>query len=248
MTGVLRIIHSAIFWFLVFFYSVVINKCSYLRALFIKSTYKKKLVYQKGVKIWGNLILKSPFIRVKVTGLENIPKDTNVIFTPNHQSYLDIFILLKYLPTPFKFVVMRKLFKMATVGDHITKCGFPSLDKKDRKTNIKTIHLIIDLLKRNRSFVIFPEGQLTTDGTIGEFGRGTAMIVQNSKKPVIPVSIDGAFEILPKGAWKLRPGEVRLNIGKPIIFDEYYDNTNKQSSLELAAKIREAVVNLKEKQ
>ena len=246
LTGMLRTIHSAIFWFLVFFYSIVINKLSYLIALFIKSTYKKKLFYQKGARVWGNLILKSALIKVKVTGLENIPKDTNVIFTPNHQSYLDIFILLKYLPPPFKFIIMRKLFKVPLIGDHIKRCGFLSLDRKDRKKSIKTIHVIIDLLKKNRSFVIFPEGKLTKDGAIGEFGRGTSIIIQHSRKPVVPISIDGTFGVLPKGAWKLHPREVKVNIGKPIIFDEYYGHTNKQSSLELTAKLREAVVRLKE--
>ena len=246
MTEILRTIHSAIFWFLVFFYSIVINRLSYVIALFIKSTYKKKLFYQKGARLWGSLILKCALIKVKVTGLENIPKDTNVIFAPNHQSYLDIFILLKHLPSPFKFIIMRKLFKVPAIGDHITRCGFLSLDTKDRKKSIKTIHTIIDLLKKNRSFVIFPEGKLTKDGNIGEFGRGTSIIMQHSRKPVIPISIDGSFSILPKGAWKIHPGEVRVNIGKPVTFNEYYDHANKRSSLELAAKLREIVAGLKE--
>lgn len=245
LTEIFKIVHSAIFWFLVFFYSLVINKLSYVRALFIKSSYRKKLFYQRGARLWGSLILKAALINVRVSGLENIPKDTNIIFASNHQSYLDIFVLLKYLPQPFKFIIMRKLFKVALIGDHITRCGFLSLDTKDRKRSIRTIYRIVDLLKRNRSFVVFPEGKLTKDGKIGEFGRGASIIIQKSEKPVVPISIDGTFSVLPKGAWKLSPREIKVNIGKPVIFEKYFGHTDKQSSLELASKLREIVVELK---
>jgi len=242
----LKIIHSVIFWFFVFFYSIVINKISYVKALFIKSSYKKKLFYQKGARLWGSIILKASLIKVEVTGLENIPKDTNVIFTANHQSYLDIFVLLRYLPWPFKFVIMRKLFKVPVIGDHITRCGFLSLDTKDRKKSIRTIHVIVDLLKKNRSFVIFPEGKLTRDGSIGEFGRGTSIIIQRSGKPVVPIAIDGTFSVLPKGSWKMSPGTVKVNIGKPVIFEKYFGHADKSSSLELGTELREIIIGLKE--
>jgi 1-acyl-sn-glycerol-3-phosphate acyltransferase len=246
LTGMLKTAHSVIFWFLVFFYSIVITKISDLRAVFIKSSYRKKIFYQKGARLWGSLILKAAFIKVKVTGLENIPKDTNLIFASNHQSYLDIFVLLRYLPPPFKFIIMRKLFKVPFIGGHILKCGFLSLDTKDRKNSIRTIHKIVDLLEKNRSFMIFPEGKLTKDGKIGDFGRGTSIIIQRSEKPVVPISIDGTFSILPKGAWKLSAGRVNVNIGKPVIFKEYFGHTDKTSSVELGEKLREIISNLKE--
>jgi 1-acyl-sn-glycerol-3-phosphate acyltransferase len=247
LTKMLKTLHSAIFWFLVFFYSIVINKLSYFRAVFVKSSYKKKLFYQKGARLWGSLILRAAHVKVEVNGLENVPKDTNLIFVANHQSYLDIFVLLRYLPVSFKFVIMRKLFKVPFIGDHIVKCGFLSLDTKDRKNSIRTINRIVDLLGKNRSFMIFPEGKLTRDGSIGNFGRGTSIIVQRSGKPVVPIAIDGTFSVLPKGVWKLSPGVVKLNIGKPVIFSEYFGHTDKSSSLELGEKLREIILELKEK-
>jgi 1-acyl-sn-glycerol-3-phosphate acyltransferase len=205
-----------------------------------------KALYQKAGKIFGRVILAISLLKVEVNGLENIPRDTNVIYTPNHQSYLDIIILLKYLPYPFKFIIMRKLFKVPLVGDHITRSGFLSLDRKDRKNSIKTIKAVVDLLQRNRSFVIFPEGKLTSDGTIGEFGRGTAIIIQRSRKPVIPIYIDGTFDVLPKGAWIVRHKDIKVNIGKPVYFDEYYCDLDKSSSYELSRKLRDIVISLKD--
>ncbi|MDP3790233.1 MAG: lysophospholipid acyltransferase family protein [Candidatus Omnitrophota bacterium] len=212
--------------------------------MFIRNEDDKNKFYQKGARLWGRLLVSASLMKVEVSGLENIPDDTNVIFTPNHQSYLDIFILLKYLPRPFRFIIMRSLFKVPVIGHHIAQAGFLSLDRKDRKRSVKTIHLIIDMLGKNESFVIFPEGKLTGDGSIGEFGRGTSIIIQRSRKPVVPIAIDGTFGVLPKGAWRLRPAKVRVRIGKPVHFEKHYDEISKRTSLDLGNELKKIVMGL----
>ena len=245
LKGILKCIHSAAFWCLVFFWSLIIYSVSYLAALFVKNEHSKNKIYQKMAKLWGSVLADSALVKVTVSGLENIPADTAVIFTPNHQSFLDIFILLKILPSSFRFVIMRSLFKVPVIGPFIARAGFVSMDRKDRKRTISAIHRVIDLLKINESFVIFPEGKLTKDGTIGEFGRGTSIIIQRSKSPVVPIAIDGTFAALPKGAWRINPGNVTVKIGKPVHFENYHDEVNKSRSLELGSKLREIVVGLK---
>lgn len=238
--------HSVVFWFLVIFYTVIMHAVSCVIVFFIRDEARKQLFYKKWAKWWGTLIVNSSFVRIKVSGLENIPEDTNVIFTPNHQSFFDIFILLKYLPGWYKFVIMRKLFEVPVIGHHITQAGFLSLDTKDRKKSISTIHNIIDILgKSANSIIIFPEGKLTKDGSIGPFGRGTSMIIQHSRKPVVPIAIDGDFDVMPKGEWKIKAGDVRVKVGEPVRFDEYYDEINKTTSLKLAKELRDVVVKLK---
>ena len=245
MKGALSYIHSVVFWFSVFFCSITIYSVFYLTALFVKNKDEKNRFYQKGARLWGSLLADAALMKVNVSGLENIPAGTAVIFTPNHQSYLDIFILLKILPPSFRFVIMRKLFRVPIIGPYITQAGFISLDRKDRKRSIAAIHQVIDLLKNNESFVIFPEGKLTKDGTVGEFGRGTSIIIQRSKKPVVPIAISGTFAALPKGAWRIKPGNVTVKIGKPVYFENYYAEVSKPRSLALGSELREIVVGLK---
>jgi len=241
----LSYIHSAVFWFLTFFYSIIIYLASNIASLFIKNPDEKNRAYQKGARLWGSLLADAALLKVTVSGLENIPAGTAVIFTPNHQSYLDIFILLKILPVPFRFVIMRKLFKVPVIGRHITQAGFISLDRKDRKRSVETIHRVIDLLNKNESFVIFPEGRLTIDGSIGEFGRGTSIIIQRSRTPVVPILIDGTFAALPKGRWRIKPGKVTVKIGSPVYFEKYYGEVSKKNSLELGNELRGIVAGLK---
>ncbi len=245
LKGLLNCIHSVVFWLAVFFYSITIYSASYLATLFVKNKDEKNRLYQRWARLWGSLLADAALIKVTVSGLENIPSGTAVIFTPNHQSFLDIFILLKILPLSFRFVIMRKLFRVPVIGPFITQAGFISLDRKDRKKSILQIHQVIDLLKNNESFVIFPEGKLTKDGTIGEFGRGTSIIIQRSKKPVVPIAINGTFEAMPKGAWRIKPGKVTVIIGQPVHFENYYDEVSKPRSLALGSELREIVVKLK---
>ncbi len=226
-------------------YTSCIHASCRLATLFVRDEDAKEEVFRKGSRLWGSLLTDAALLNIKVSGLENIPEDTNVIFTPNHQSYLDVFIMLKYLRTPFRFVIMRDLFKVPVLGPHITRSGFLSLDRKDRKGAIKTIHLIIEMLRKGESFLIFPEGMLTQDGNVGAFGRGTSMIIQRSGKPVVPISIDGTFNVLPKGAWSLSRGEVKIKIGKPIRFGEHHGEISKESSIKIGDELRDIVVDLK---
>jgi 1-acyl-sn-glycerol-3-phosphate acyltransferase len=246
LRSLFRIAHSVVFWILVVLYTVIISSVSRAIALFINGQRKKELFYERMSKLWGSLIFNASLVRVDLAGLENVPMDTNVVFTPNHQSYIDIFILLKYLPFRYKFIIMRKLFKVPFLGTHIARSGFLSLDRKDRKNSVKMIHRIVDLLNGGNSFLIFPEGKLTEDGAVGEFGRGTSIIVQRGGKPVVPISIDGTFQVLPKGGWKLYPRRVKVRIGKPVNFDKHHGDVDKETSEEVGKRLREIVVRLKD--
>ena len=139
---------------------------------------------------------------------------------------------------------MRKLFKVPFIGDHITRAGYISLDTKDRKKSLDIIYKIIELLKNGDSFVIFPEGKLTANGNIGDFARGVSIIIQRSKTVVVPIAIDGSFFVLPKKAWKLKPGEVRVNIGKSVSFEDY-KKASKESSKEVGARLKSIIEDLK---
>jgi len=245
MRQALELLHSAVFWALVLVYSVVIHTVTNIAALFIRGDEKKEALYRASGKLWGRLLVDAALVKVNISGLDNIPTDTNVIYTPNHQSYMDIFILLKYLPGSYKFVIMRKLFEVPVVGRHITQAGFISLDRKDRKSSVNTIHSIIDELARGESFVIFPEGRLTSDGSIGQFGRGTSIIIQRSRKTVVPIAIDGTFDALPKGRWRIKRSLVNVKIGKPVLFEDHAGDVDKDSSYALGDRLRGIVAELK---
>ncbi len=80
-----------------------------------------------------------------------------------------------------------------------------------------------ELADRGYSVLIFPEGQLTRDGGIGPFQSGIGVLVRDLDLPVVPVHIDGLFELRRRGKRWARPGAVRVRIGSPIEFEKGLD-------------------------
>lgn len=244
MSKILSIVHSIVFFFIFWIVTIFIVGGARFFAFFVGEAGKEKC-FHKGSILWGRILSNLSLMKVKVKGLENIPKEGNFVFTPNHQSYLDTFLLLKYIPCPFKFVIQRKVFQMPFLGAHIFRAGYFSLDTKDRKSSLQTIGKMVNYLKEGGSVLVFPEGKLTEDGEVRKFKRGAAMVIQKSMKRVIPIGINGTFSVFPKNAKMMKFGEVIIRFGKPVFFEELSTDINKESSLELGNRLRELVVDLK---
>ena len=75
-----------------------------------------------------------------------------------------------------------------------------------------------DLADRGWNILIFPEGDLTPDGKLQPFRAGIGLLAGNLKLPVVPVRIDGAYEIREARSKFNRPGRIRVHIGKPVEF------------------------------
>jgi 1-acyl-sn-glycerol-3-phosphate acyltransferase len=83
------------------------------------------------------------------------------------------------------------------------------------------------------SVVVFPEGTRSPDGRPLPFKRGGFLLAIKTKKPIVPVTIDGSGRILPKGAWGIRGGKIKVTVGKPLIVDKYRPGTLKALSTAL---------------
>jgi len=211
---------TLLFWFvnisLVIFYWLVLS----VSLIFVFSKRTRISLYQKAAKSWGKILSAIAAPRMSVMGLENIPKDKPVIYTPNHQGNLDWMILLAILPLPFRFVIKKELFKIPLFGNIIKGAGYFSLDREAKRKAYDTLVNVIEIA-RKESVVIFPEGTRTWDGKVGEFKRGGFLLAFEVGNPIIPVAISGSFDIMPRYTWIIKPGEVRVKIGPPISLEEF---------------------------
>jgi long-chain acyl-CoA synthetase len=80
-----------------------------------------------------------------------------------------------------------------------------------------------DLADRGWSILVFPEGDLTPDGKLQPFRAGIGLLANNLNVPVVPLRIDGAYEIREAGSLFNRPGRIRVHIGAPVKFSEGSD-------------------------
>ena len=180
------------------------------------------------------VIVKMLF-RVKVEGVENIPKEGACIIAANHKSNWDpVFIAGLINTRVINGVAKKELFKVPILKNILKKCFVIPVDREN--PDICTIKSILKVLKNDGVIGIFPEGTRHKDlDTFAEPKAGLGMFAVKGKCEVIPVSIVTNYKLFSK---------VCIYIDKPISFEEYY---GKKANTEDYEKISKDVMSVIEK-
>lgn len=166
--------------------------------------------------IWARIFCVLSFVRVKVTGRENINPDTSYVFVANHQGAYDIFSIYGYLNHNFRWMMKIGLMKIPVVGASCAAAGHIFVDNSSATAIRRTMAKAESSLKGGMSLVVFPEGSRTFTGKMGRFHKGAFQLAMEFRLPVVPVTIDGAFDVMPRTAKAPRWGTIRLTIHKPV--------------------------------
>ena len=168
-------------------------------------------------KIWAKLFCWLTLVRVTVRGRENINRKTSYVFVANHQGAYDIFAIYGFLGHNFKWMMKKGLERIPLVGYACRKAGHIFVDNSSQAAVRRTMQDAESRLKDGMSVVVFPEGSRTLDGKMHTFKRGAYQLAMEFSLPVVPITIDGAYEVLPRRGAKLpRPGHIILTIHEPI--------------------------------
>ncbi|MBP1616927.1 MAG: Lysophospholipid Acyltransferase [Bacteroidetes bacterium] len=176
-------------------------------------------------RYWSKITCRLALCRVKVKGVENISSEQSYVFTPNHQSYFDIFLIYGYLPKNIKWVQKQELRKIPFVGKASEIAGHVFVDQSSLKSRKESIAKAQKQLREEpgASMVIFPEGARSYTGKLGKFKRGAFLIAEQLSLPVVPITINGICEVLRRGTWNLNPGTMELIIHKPLSVESKTD-------------------------
>jgi len=155
-------------------------------------------------------------VKLEVSGIEDVEKDTPRIYMSNHQSYFDIFALLAGLPVNFKFILKKELMRIPLLGIAMKRARYISIDREDGRKAILSVNMAADRIRGGASVLIFPEGTRSKDGAVGEFKKGGFHIALKSGCDIVPVAILKSRDIVPKGSLKVNKGAIYLKIGKAI--------------------------------
>ncbi len=168
----------------------------------------------KFVGLWLCRIL----FAVEYHGLENIPDTGAVIIAGNHPSYLDPVLVMLPLRRTIRFMAWDALFRIPLLGQVIRMLGAFPVDLR-RGQGESAFNEAIRMLKSKQALGIFPEGQRSERGPMGELKTGVARLAAETGAPIVPVTIGGASRAWPKYRMLPQPAKIIVRFHSPIQLD-----------------------------
>ena len=170
--------------------------------------------------LWSRIMCILSLVRVEVHGREHISRGTSYVFVANHQGAYDIFSIYGYLGHNFRWMMKKSLEKLPMVGWACKRSGQIFVDNSSPHAIKQTMEAAEKQLAGGMSLVVFPEGARTWDGSMRRFKRGAYTLAQEFGLPVVPLTIDGSFKVMPRFVKLHRPGKIILTIHQPISSSE----------------------------
>ena len=174
-------------------------------------------------QFWSKASFRLFFLPVSVDGYEHIQPGQSYVFVANHQSMFDVWLVYGWLPVVFKWLMKAELRKVPFVGTACKAAGHIFVERKNAKASMESLQQIEKQLTGGVSTVIFPEGTRSRNGEVGRFKRGAFQIALDLGLPVIPLSLSGCFDVLPKGKPFVNRHPVHMHIGEPIDLKQFAD-------------------------
>ena len=176
-------------------------------------------------------------VRVEVNGLERLEPKQTYIFTPNHQSLIEVPLWVAYLGRNIAYLGKKEVFKYPIFGYGIRLVGVVPVDRSNSPAAVESAKLATENIRRGKSYVVYPEGTRSRDGGLLPFKKGAFIMAIDAGVPVVPITISGATRIMPKGQIKIFPSTVRVTIHEPISTAGY----SKANIAELIKKTRDKI-------
>ena len=191
-----------------------------------------------GSYLFGRTVLLCSGVRLSVEGFDPGSDAKPRFFVGNHQSAVDIPILLSALGGRVRFMAKKSLFRIPLFGWAMSLYGYAPIDRSNARTTVKTLAAMIERVRsRPVSFLVFPEGTRNADGGLLPFRKGAMKICQRAGLDVVPFTINGSARIHRPRRFRVRPGPVRIEFASPIPAEEVAGMTADQ----LHDRVRKAV-------
>jgi len=188
--------------------------------------------------VWARAILLVSGARLTIDGAEHAPHGKACFFAGNHQSALDIPVLIAARRGCVRFMAKKSLFRIPVFGWAMWRSGHVPIDRSSARAAHKSLERMLVCLRRDPiSFVVFPEGTRSIDGQLLPFRKGAMKICQRAELGIVPFTINGSLAVVKRGEFRVRPGPIGLRFAEPISAVE----AGAMSPDELRDRVREAV-------
>ncbi len=168
------------------------------------------------VRLWARVMVWAAGIDLRTENIDVLRTDQRFVLVANHYSYFDIPCVLAAVPQPIRFMAKASLFKIPFFGWAIGRAGFIPIDRKNRRTAVKSFDLAAERIRKGNTIVIFPEEGRTRERAMRPFQRGAFLLALKSERTIMPIAIDGTYDVLNARAKRITPGRVTIKGGTPI--------------------------------
>ncbi len=166
-------------------------------------------------RTFSRAVLRAAGVRVRVVNPEHIGRGESRIYVSNHVSWFDVFALASLIPH-YRFVAKKELRRIPIFGPAAGKVAIIYIDRQNRTAAFETYRDAADQVRAGVSVVVYPEGTRGKTYALRPFKKGPFVLAIAAQVPVVPVVVYGTRGIQPKGAIRIRSGEIELTFLEPI--------------------------------
>ncbi|HEY2930577.1 MAG TPA: lysophospholipid acyltransferase family protein [Acidobacteriota bacterium] len=156
-------------------------------------------------------------IRIRIRGDTENLASRNFIFMANHVSNVDPPVCFACIPHDIKVIFKKELLRLPILSTAMRLARCVPVDRGDTEAGRGAIDRAIEQATSGDSFLLYPEGTRSRDGTLGAFKGGGFILSIKSGVPIVPITLVGTREIQPKGNWKLNRGQVEVMFHPPLV-------------------------------
>jgi len=166
--------------------------------------------------VWGDLATSVAGIDLRVEGEEHLWSHRPAVFIFNHQSGLELILLLKLLRRDFTGVAKEELRHNPIFGPLFSAAGVAFVDRSNTQKAIRALAPALEALRNGQSLIMAPEGTRSKTPTLGPFKKGAFRLAMEAGAPIVPVVFRNVIDALPKGALVVRPAVIEAVVLSPI--------------------------------
>jgi 1-acyl-sn-glycerol-3-phosphate acyltransferase len=167
--------------------------------------------------MWGKAMgVRLAGVRVRAEGLEKLDPSKTYIFMSNHTSNLDPPVLLPLIPKRTSVMAKKELFRYPILGETMRIGQLVPVDRGNREAGIAAVRAAAEVIRQGVNMTIYVEGRRSFDGRLMPFKKGPFYLAVECGVPVVPVTIVGTHEIMPKAHFNITPGVARVIFHDPI--------------------------------
>lgn len=195
-------------------------------------------LYHRTSRLWSRIALPVCGVRVRVRGTEHLEPGRSYIYVSNHASMFDIPVVSAGVPDDLRIVYKRELERIPLFGWGLRMGGYIAVDRGRSPEARRSLEEAIEKIRNGASVFMFAEGTRTPDGKLQPFKRGAFHLAVQSGVPVVPLTINGSYGIVPKHSLRIRSGTVELVFSPPIATTAL---AGRDAELELMERVHAAI-------